>query len=168
MFPVPHKVTRARATDLGELFTLTRGAFVKDAQRYRDPFVPPLSETLEDLHALLEDPQSAVLTAVASEDGEWGRRGRIVGALRLGRNRDEMLLGRLVVAPDLQGRGIGSSLLASAVEEAERRPEVTRLTLYAGAVSGDTLAIYRRFRFVEVAGDLDERGRRLIVMTRKV
>lgn len=168
MFPVPHKVTHARETDLGELFTLTRGAFVKEAQRYRDPFVPPLSETPEDLHALLEDPQNLVLTAVASQDGEWGRRGRIIGALRLSRHAQEMVLGRLVVAPDLQGCGIGSSLLEAALEEAGRRPGITHLTLYAGAVSGDTLAIYRRFRFVEVAGDVDERGRRLVVMTRKV
>ena len=168
MLPVPHKVTRARETDLGELFTLTRAAFVGEAQRYADPFLPPLAETLEAARQVLADPATVVLTAVATQSGEWGRRGRIVGALRLSLRGDEMLLGRLVVAPDLQGCGIGSSVLSSAVEEAERHPDVHRLTLHAGAASSDTLAIYRRFGFVEVAGDLDERGIRMIVMTRQV
>ena len=40
---------RAVETDAGELLTLQRAAYVSTAQLYRDPFLPPLLETLDQV-----------------------------------------------------------------------------------------------------------------------
>ena len=44
---MPVVLRRAVETDAGELLTLQRAAYVTTAQLYRDPFLPPLLETLQ-------------------------------------------------------------------------------------------------------------------------
>ena len=67
---------------------------------------------------------------------------RLVGAAR-GRLEDDVWdIGRLMVAPDLRGRGLGRWLLAHL--ESAAPPEATRLSLFTGAGSDDNLRMYRR------------------------
>jgi GNAT superfamily N-acetyltransferase len=123
--------------DGGELLTLQRAAFVTEAQVYGDPWLPALRETLAELQAaVLPGP---TLTARLGS--------RLVGAVR-GRIADGVLhVGRLVVAPDLQGLGIGGRLLA-AVEQAAG-PEVTTAALFTGHRSEGNLRLYARAGYVE-------------------
>ena len=55
------------------------------------------------------------------------------------------LVGRLIVAPDLQGRGIGTRLLLAA----ERTTRLARATLFTGARSTANLRLYRRHGYVD-------------------
>ena len=88
----------------GELLTLQRAAYVTEAQLYDDVRLPTLVQTLDDLVDELAG--STCLAAVAGT--------RLVGAVRT-RERDDVLhIGRLVVAPDQQGHGIGTRLLLAA------------------------------------------------------
>lgn len=92
----PHAAAAPAAA--GELLTLQRAAYVTEAQLYDDVRLPALVQTLEDLVGELAE--STCLAAVAGT--------RLVGAVRT-RERDGVLhVGRLVVAPDLQGQGIGT------------------------------------------------------------
>ncbi len=166
--PVPHRIRPARASDAGELFTLQRAAYVGEAQRTNDTRLAPLRETLTELQAVIADPDRLILTAVGTEDGEWGHRGRLIGAARLTFTGDAVNLARIVVAPDLTGRGIGSTLLQAAHEEAARRDGVSRLELLAGAAGSDNLALYRRFGYIEVGTDHDDRGGRMSILSRPV
>ncbi len=130
------EIARAVPGDAGELLTLQRAAYVTEAQLYGDPFIAPLVESLDQMRTVIET--AVVLKAT---DG-----GRLVGAVRGQMSGSTCLVGRLVVAPDRQGQGIGSALLA-AIHEAV--PEATVFDLFTGHLSEGNLRLYRRLGYRE-------------------
>ncbi len=94
--------------DAGELLTVRRAAFVTEAQRYGDPHIPPLTQTMEELLADLARPDVVTL-------GAWQGH-RLVGSIRVELEADKASLGRLAVVPDLQGLGIGTQLLLAVLQ----------------------------------------------------
>lgn len=126
------RIEPAGLSDAGELLTLQRAAYVTQAQLYDDPRLPPLTQTLDDLRADLLT--WAALKAVLGH--------RIVGTAKARADGRVLRIGRLSVAPDLQGRGIGSALLAAA--EGLAGPEVQRAALFTGRASSANLRLYER------------------------
>lgn len=134
-----------RPDDAGEVLTLQRAAFVQEAQIYGTPQLPPLTQTLDELEAELVENLGCVAV-----DGT-----RIVGAVRARRDGELLLVGRLTIAPDQQGRGIGTRLLA-AVEERGAALGATEAELFTGSLSEANLRLYLREGYVEtqrVPGD---------------
>ncbi len=134
--------------DVGELLTLRRAAFVTEAQLYNDPHLPALTQTLEELTADLES--SEVITL-----GAW-RGHRLVGTIRVGIEGDKATIGRLAVAPDVQGHGIGTQLLFALLEHL---PESTKeVWVFTGQNSKHNIALYNEagyeHQFDKVFGDL--------------
>ncbi|GIH59342.1 GCN5 family acetyltransferase [Microbispora siamensis] len=130
------EIARALPADAGEILTLQRAAYVTEAQLYGDPFIAPLVESLDQVRTVIET--GVVLKAT---DG-----GRVVGAVRGQMSGSTCLVGRLVVAPDRQGQGIGSGLLA-AMHEAV--PEAAAFDLFTGHLSEGNLRLYRRLGYRE-------------------
>ena len=131
--------------DAGEVLTLQRAAFVQEALIYGTADMPPLTQTLEEVEAELADNLGCVALAGT----------RLVGAVRARRDGGLLLIGRLAIAPDQQGRGIGTSLLA-AVEERGVVAGATEAELFTGSLSEANLRLYEREGYVEtqrVAGD---------------
>ena len=123
-------ISRMRGSDAGEILTIQRAAFVSEALIYGDPDMPPLVQTPEELRAEIEDGQGWV-ARVGS---------RLVGAIRY-RDTDALLLiGRIAIAPDLQGAGIGRALLEAA-EQSSRAPEAE---LFTGSLSEANIRLYER------------------------
>ena len=60
-------------------------------------------------------------------------------------------IGRLMVAPDRRGEGLGGLLLRHAEERAPREAE--RLALFTGRRSDRNLAMYERAGYCRVGGD---------------
>lgn len=89
--------------DAGELLTLRRAAFVTEAQQYGDPNIPPLTQTLDELREDLG--VDGVITL-----GAWSGH-RLIGSIRVVIEGTKATLGRFAVAPDLQGKGVGTRLL---------------------------------------------------------
>jgi GNAT superfamily N-acetyltransferase len=134
-----------RADDAGEVLTLQRAAFVQEALIYGDPDMPPLTQTLEELTAELHENLGRVAL-----DGT-----RIVGAARARLDETLLLIGRIAIAPDQQGAGIGSQLLA-AVEESGRQAGATEAELFTGSLSEANIRLYEREGYREtqrVPGD---------------
>ncbi|MFB4298939.1 GNAT family N-acetyltransferase [Actinomadura sp. NTSP31] len=134
--------------DAGEVLTLQRAAYVTEAQLYGDPFIPPLVESLEQMRKVLEG-DAVVLKAVLD--------GRLVGAVRAQFSDHTCLVGRLVVAPDMQGRGIGGRLMRALEEAVAGRADAC--VLFTGHLSEGNLRLYRRLGYAEthrerVAGHL--------------
>lgn len=131
--------------DAGEVLTLQRAAFVQEAIIYRSVDMPPLTQTLESLEAELQD--NLGLVAVEGT--------RIVGAVRAQLDDDLLLIGRICIAPDAQGKGVGSLLLAQ-VEQRGAGAGATRAELFTGSLSEANLRLYEREGYVEterVQGD---------------
>lgn len=126
-------VREIRRSDAGEVLTLQRAAFVQEALTYGDPDMPPLTQTLDELeHELREN-----LGCVAV-DGS-----RIVGAARARLDGELLLIGRISIAPDQQGNGVGTALL-SAVEGRGRNAGATEAELFTGSLSEANLRLYER------------------------
>lgn len=131
--------TRAlRVEDAGEVLTLQRAAYVPEARRYRDPELPPLTQTLDEVRAELA--RTDVVGLAVRDDG------RLVASVRLRIDGAVAHLGRLVVAPDRQGEGIGTDLLTAC--ERVLPPEVVEIRLFTGSRSEATIRLYERAGYV--------------------
>ena len=117
----------ATTADTGELLTLQRAAYVK--RSCRGPLLASLTQTLEDLAA--EPDRKTYPKAVTA--------GRIVGTVRASDESGIRHIGRLAVAPDQQGRGMGTALLHAV--EALAGKEVTAFALFTGAASAGNLRL---------------------------
>lgn len=134
--------------DAGELLTLRRAAFVTEAQLVGDPSIPPLTQTLDELRADLQRDDVVTL-------GAW-HGARLVASIRLLIEGTKATLGRFAVAPDLQGRGIGTRLLDEIVAHL---PEGTQeVWIFTARDSLHNIAMYQRrgyeYRHDQTAGDL--------------
>jgi len=121
--------------DAGELLTLQRACWVQETWSNPDVEMDALTETLADVHAWIGEGTTLVAHVA----------GRLVGAVRGRRHDDTWDIGRLMVAPDLQGRGLGRLLLGRIEELAPAG--TTRLELLTGAGSLRNQRIYKRAGF---------------------
>jgi tRNA (guanine37-N1)-methyltransferase len=122
----------ATPADAGEILTLQLACWVTEAQANATLDIPPLHEGLADVQAWLDEWTTFVVRSA----------GRLVGAVR-GRLRGDVWdIGRLMVAPDLRGRGLGRWLLDHI--EAAAPPQARRLALFTGSGSEANLSMYHR------------------------
>lgn len=131
-------ITPLTAAHAGEVLTLQRAAYVPEARHYRDPDLPPLTQTLDELTAELG---SAHVIAL----GAWIDH-RLVGSVRVHVDGAVAHLGRLVVVPDLQGQGIGTALLVAS--ERALPSQVDEVRLFTGSRSEPTIRLYERHGYV--------------------
>jgi len=131
------RIERADVADAGEILTLQRAAYVTEAQLHGDPFLPPLVESIGQVRTMIAD--SIVLKATLGT--------RLAGSVRARINDRTCLVGRLAVAPDLQGRGIGRALMEAL--EAEVTGRADACVLFTGHLSEANLRLYRRLGYGE-------------------
>jgi tRNA (guanine37-N1)-methyltransferase len=120
----------ATRADAGELLTLHRACSVEQVLAGEDG-----PESLETVEAELQRWTTFVLRS----------HGRLVGSVRARLDGEEWLIGRLLVAPDLRGRGLGRWLLGQAIAAAPR--EATRLGAVTGARDEAGLQTYHQAGF---------------------
>jgi tRNA (guanine37-N1)-methyltransferase len=126
------EIRAVRPGDAGELLTLQRACWVQEQQVNPGVAIDALTETFDDVRAWIGE--GVVLVAHSA--------GRLVGGVR-GRLREATWdVGRLMVAPDLQGRGLGRELLTQI--ESAAPPGVTGFELFTGAGSTHNQRVYRR------------------------
>ncbi len=125
-------IAPAVPADAGELLTLQRACWVQEQQANPGVHIPALHESLDDVRRWLAE--WTVLTV---------RRGdRLVGAARARAEGELWDVGRLMVAPDLQGQGLGRVLLEAV--EAAAPATTTTFVLFTGAGSVDNIRFYKR------------------------
>ncbi len=126
------EVRLVRPGDAGELFTLQRACWVQEEQDNPGVEIPALHETLEDLRGWIA--RDTVLVARSA--------GRLVAAVRASLHEGTWEIGRLMVAPDLQGRGLGRLLLGRI--EAAAPQGATSYALVTGAGSVRNQKLYKK------------------------
>jgi len=139
----------ATAADAPEILVLQRACWLPEGQLANSWVVPPLVETLDDVLAALP----RWTTYAARVRGDAAGPGRLVGSVRcrLRPGAEEVWeTGRLMVAPDLQGRGLGRDLLA--LSESLAPPSVRTFWLNTGRTSEGNIRRYKRAGYRVVQG----------------
>ena len=137
-----YEVRLVEPSDAGELFVLQRACWVQEAQDNPGVTIPALQESLADVEEWITRGRVLVVRVA----------GRLVGAVR-GTQRDLTWdIGRVMVAPDLQGRGLGRRLLE--LIEAEAPADVTSYELFTGEGSVRNQRMYKKAGY-RLVGELE-------------
>ena len=131
-------IERALLEDAAEILDLQKLAYLSEAAIYNDYSIPPLTQTLDQIQTDFE--KQIVLRASVE--------GRIVGSVRGFMEQGTCHIGRLIVHPDFQGRGIGARL----IKEIEGCFEKAgRYELFTGHLSERNLRLYRKLGYTPFA-----------------
>jgi GNAT superfamily N-acetyltransferase len=130
-------IERATIKDAEEILDLQKLAYKSEAEIYNDYAIPPLTQTLEEMK--LEFENWVFLKALAG--------GAIIGSVRACVRQKTCLIGRLIVHPGFQNRGIGIMLM----NEIERcfLPQSSRFELFTGHRSKRNIHFYRKIGYRE-------------------
>jgi len=124
-------ITSAKIEDAEAILGLQKRAYESEAKLYNDWNIPPLTQSLDSLRAEI----------LAGGVLKYSQGGAIVGSVRAVLQDGKCEIGRLIVAPEFQGQGIGSALLA-AIEA--RFPQARSFELFTGSRSEGNIRLYRR------------------------
>ncbi|MGH3506884.1 MAG: tRNA (guanosine(37)-N1)-methyltransferase TrmD [Nocardioidaceae bacterium] len=144
--PTGAPITVATPADAPELWVLQRCCWVSEAQGNDALRIPPLVENLEDVRRGIAEWRTWVIRA----------EGRLVASVRARLSGTVWEVGRLMVAPDLEGRGIGRRLLVHA--ESAAPDGATSYELFTGDRSTANLRMYRKAGYRVVAQHDPEPG----------
>ena len=121
----------ARHEDLPKILQLQYLAYQSEAQLCNNPNIPPLKQTLAEMEQEFE---KGVFLKTVDEDG------RIIGSVRAWSDRDSVYVGKLMVHPDFQHRGLGTALLLAIEKEFSQK----RFELFTSTQSMRNIALYQR------------------------
>ena len=141
MTPAALIIRRAPAdfADWAKVRTLVLGAFAYMQGRID----PPSSALRMTLSSLAADAMIGALLLAESD-------GALAGCVFVRPRRDALYIAKLAVRPDLQGRGIGRALIATAADEARARG-LAALELQTRIELVENHAAFARLGFVKIA-----------------
>lgn len=148
----PFEIVSLTSADAGEVLTLQRAAYVSEAQLYRDTSLPALTQTLAEVADELQGPSLGARIGT-----------RLVGAVRWTISENVAHIGRLTIVPDLQGQGIGRTLLRSA----EKSSSAHTFELFTGHLSEANIRLYQREGYVIVRRETLHEGVDLIYLRKE-
>jgi ribosomal protein S18 acetylase RimI-like enzyme len=125
----------AQLGDAAGILGLQKLAYQSEAEICGDFSIPPLTQTLAEMEA--DFGRQTILKASLA--------GRIVGSVRAHAADSTCHIGRLIVHPECQNRGLGTRLM-DAIERAF--PTVARYELFTGERSERNLYLYRKLGYV--------------------
>ena len=127
-------IERATVDDAEEILSLQKLAYRSEAEIYDDFTIPPLLQTLEEIKKDFEN--QTILKATLDE--------KIRGSVRAFIKEGTCYVGRLIVHPDFQNRGMGKELMKK-IEEIFK--EAQRFELFTGHRSEKNLYLYQKLGY---------------------
>jgi GNAT superfamily N-acetyltransferase len=147
-------IVQASPEDAAEIPALQKLAYRTEAELYDDWTIPPLTQSLSEIEAEFEG--KTFLKAMC--------RDRIIGSVRASLDSDTCLVGRLIVHPDYQGRGIGTRLMER-IETVLSRAK--RFELFTGTKSVGSVRLYRKLGYREYREEQLSPEVRLVFMEKR-
>lgn len=132
--PPVYCICLATVEDAKEILDLQKLAYQSEARLYENENIPPLTQTLEAIEK--EFLNYVFYKAVISE--------KIIGSIRAKIHDNTCLIGKLIVHPTLQGKGIGTALMG-AMES--HFLDVKRYELFTGTKSLGNIRFYKRLGY---------------------
>ena len=130
------RIELAAIEDAGKILALQKLAYRSEAEIYNDFTIQPLLQTLEELEG--EFKSHSVFKAIQDNN--------LVGSVRTTVKGDTCYVGKLIVHPAYQNRGIGNALLTHVESLAG---VAGRFELFTGHRSAKNLYLYRKFGYRE-------------------
>ena len=127
-------IQRATIDDAVEILALQKLAYLSEAVLYGDFAIPPLTQTLEELMESYS--RNTILKAMEE--------GVIVGSVNGRMDKGHCLVGRLMVHPTQQGRGLGTALMEAIEKEF---PQAQAYRLFTGERSERNIRLYERLEY---------------------
>lgn len=123
----------ANINDAEEILLLQKLAYKSEAKIHCDFQIPPLVETIEELKTKFE---THAFLKVTDEE-------KIIGSVRILQKDPTCHIGRLMVHPGFQNRGIATRLLV----EIERMFSCSRFELFTGERSVKNIRLYEKLGY---------------------
>lgn len=127
-------IKKAQKEDLEEILKLQYLAYQSEAKLFGNMDIPPLKQTIEEVYD--EFQKGAILKAV--DDG-----GVIIGSVRAYQDGRTVYIGKLMVHPKMQKKGIGTKLLL----EIENEYPNQRYELFTSTRSEKNIALYKKLGY---------------------
>lgn len=127
-------IAKAKKEDLKELLELQYLAYQSEAKLFGDMDIPPLKQTIEEVYEEFE--KGTILKAIDDN-------GVIVGSVRAYEDGRTVYIGKLMVRPDVQKRGLGTKLLL----EIENEYPNLRYELFTSTKSISNIRLYERLGY---------------------
>jgi ribosomal protein S18 acetylase RimI-like enzyme len=128
------KIQTSNINDAEEILSLQKLAYKSEAKLHGDFQIPPLIETLDEL----KDKFQTHVFLKATD------KGKIIGSVRVLQKENIGYIGRLMVHPDFQNRGIATKLLL----EIEKCFSCVRFELFTGSKSIKAIRLYEKLGYV--------------------
>ncbi len=132
--PSVYRICLATVEDAKEILDLQKLAYQSEARLYEDENIPPLTQTLGAIEK--EFSSHVFYKAVISK--------KIIGSIRARIHDNTCFIGKLIVHPTLQGKGIGTALMG-AMES--YLLDVKRYELFTGTKSLGNIRLYKRLGY---------------------
>lgn len=129
-----NQISHADVADAAEILELQKLAYQSEAVIYDDWSIPPLTQTLDEIKKEMNE-----ITFLKVCDT-----GKFIGSVRASIHDGTCEIGRLIVHPDFQHKGIGTQLMAAI--EAEF-PNARRFELFTGSRSAGNIRLYEKLGY---------------------
>lgn len=149
------KIEQVFTVDLPEILDLQKRAFGKVAKLMNNFELPPLLQTIEEIQK--ENKIGIILKYLSDKN-------RIIGSVRGFLDKNNIChIGKLIVDPDFQNKGIGKTLM----HEIEKYfPTCDKFTLFTGDETPNTLHLYKKIGY-QVIGKQNMGGINMIFMEKR-
>jgi len=129
-----NQILPADISDAAEILELQKLAYQSEAVLYDDWSIPPLTQTLDEIKKEFDE-----MTFLKICDS-----GRLIGSVRASIHEGTCNIGRLMVHPEFQHKGIGTRLLLAIETEF---PYARRYELFTGSRSEGNIRLYERLDY---------------------
>ena len=128
------KIEPAMISDAERILELQKLAYESEAELYEDFTIPPMTQSINEIREEFATLKFLKIT----EDG------RIIGSVRAYDKDGTCYIGRLMVHPEFQNRGIGTKLM----NEVEKVFETSnRFELFTGSKSQKNISLYQNLGY---------------------
>ena len=125
---------KAKKEDLKEILELQYLAYQSEAKLFGDMEIPPLKQTIEEV---FDEFQKGIILKKTDE------KGRIIGSVRAYQDGEKVYIGKLMVHPEMQRKGIGTELLLDIENEFSN----CRYELFTSTRSVGNIRLYERLGY---------------------
>jgi ribosomal protein S18 acetylase RimI-like enzyme len=128
-----NKIERATVRDAAEILSLQKIAYISEAEIYENHDIEPLKQNLEDIEKAFES--NIFLKIVENEN--------IIGSVKATKKNGICYIGKLMVHPNHQNKGIGKKLM----QEIESLFPNTDFELFTGSKSYKNISFYEKLGY---------------------